>query len=86
MSFKQHPGESFVAEDPVGVPAPLHVTSAGELIVNTSPVPVNPNGDVIVTAPDMSSLLVELIREVRKSNMYLSLLVGEEIADSDIEE
>jgi hypothetical protein len=90
VSFKQHPEDLLVAKDPAGAPAPLQINSSGELKVtggsDAPPIPVTPNGDVIVTAPDVSSLLLELIKEVKKSNIYLSLLVGEEVEDSDIEE
>lgn len=93
MSFKNHPEETLVAESPDGVPSPLNLDDSGNLkVVGISPptppptpLPINPSGDVLVDSPTLTSLFQELITEVRKSNIYLSLLVGEEILDSDVE-
>jgi hypothetical protein len=90
VSFKQHPEEFKVAEDPSGTPSALNLNSSGALIVNsanpTPSAPTDSSGNVLVTSPDLLYTLSELIQQVKKSNMYLALLVGEEIPDSDIEE
>lgn len=42
------------------------------------------SGELLVDSITLTSLFQELIREVRKSNIYLSLLVGEEVLDSEV--
>lgn len=86
MSFKQHPDQPRVAQDPSYNPSLLNVDGEGQLVVTTSPPPTDASGNVLVTSPTLLETLVELIKQVKKSNMYLSILVGEEIPDSDVEE
>jgi hypothetical protein len=53
-------------------------------VENPIVLPEDFTGAIETSSPTIHSLLLELIREVRKSNMYLALLTGEEVQDSDI--
>jgi hypothetical protein len=87
VSFKEHPEEVKVAEYPSGTPSALNLDDTGSLVVsvaNQIVLPESDSGSLEVVDPTVQELLLELIRQVRKSNMYLALLTGEEVQDSDI--
>lgn len=83
--FKEHPNQTKVAEDPEGIPSPLSTNEDGALLVALS-AENSSTGAIETSSPTIHSILLELLREVKKSNIYLSVLSGEEILDSDIEE
>jgi hypothetical protein len=70
VSFKEHPSEQVIeAQDPKGNPIPLVADANGRLSVI------------------MEGVMLELSllrREVAKSNIYLSLIAGEEVSDRDV--
>lgn len=84
--FKEHPSDSLIAEGPDGAPSLLQVDEEGSLLVSLSSGSTGPSTGIETTSPTILSVLVELLREVRKGNMYLALLTGEEIHNSDVEE
>jgi hypothetical protein len=87
--FKEHPETSKVAEDVSGNPTLLNVDSSGNLlvdVVNPTSLPTTSTGAVEVTSSTILAAIQELLREVKRSNMYLALLTGEEVSYSDIEE
>lgn len=84
--FKEHPSDSAIAEDPEGNSTLLQVDEEGSLLVSFSSGSDGSGGALETTSLTVLSVLSELLREVRKGNMYLALLTGEEILDSDVEE
>ena len=52
---------------------------------NSQPLKVTPSGSVDITQSDLFNTFVEILKELKKINLHLSLMTDEEVKNTDIE-
>lgn len=55
-----------------------------EALVDDEGTLISTSNPLSISSLELRMKLEELIREMKRNNMYLSIIVGEEIADSDL--
>lgn len=55
-----------------------------EALVDDEGILISTSNPLSISSLELRMKLEELIREMKRNNMYLSIIVGEEIADSDL--